>query len=169
MWAIGVVCWLGLVLSSSIERAEAQQLLATGDRVRVTAPSYHLDSRIGTARSVSNDRIEFRPADSTKSIEVLFAGMTALDRSVGSKPSLVQGMLYGLGAGLIGGGVLGAVVCNEVGPGSNCSGNKVATGAAVGLAAGAILGVTILRTDRWVRVTLPSPGKSLGLAATMRF
>ena len=160
-----------LVFLSSASVARAQEPLATGDRVRLTAPSYRLDARIGTLRSVSNDRIEFRPADSTQSVEVFFRAISLLDRSAGTKPSLAQGLLYGLGGGLVGGGILGAATCKGSfgSGGSNCTGNSLAGGAAVGLAVGAILGFTVLRTDRWVRVVLPTPTRPLGLAVSLGF
>ncbi len=150
--------------------AMAQEPVAVGDRVRVTAQSYGLNTRIGTVRSVSNDRLTFRPADSTESVEVNFRGISALERSAGTKPSLAQGLIYGGGAGLLAGGLLGAATCRGTfGSGSNCSGNRLAAGAAVGLVAGAVLGFTVLRTDRWVRVVLPTPATPLGVAAAVRF
>lgn len=148
----------------------AQEPVSVGDRVRVTAESYRLEARIGTVRSVSNDRLTFRPADSTESVEINYRAMSSLERSVGTRPSIVQGLLYGGGAGLLAGGVLGAATCKGTfGSGSNCSGNTLATGAVIGLAAGAILGFTVLRADRWVPVVLPTPGRPLGFAVSVRF
>lgn len=150
--------------------AVAQELVSVGDRVRLTALSYRFDARTGTVRSVSNDRISFRPADSTESVEVNYRAISSLERSVGTRPSIVQGLVYGGGAGLLAGGVLGAATCQgTAGSGNNCTGNKLATGAAIGLAAGAVLGFAILRTDQWVRVVLPTAARPLGLAATIPF
>jgi hypothetical protein len=151
----------------------AQEPLAVGDRVRLTAPSYRLEATIGTVRSVSNDRISFRPQDSTESVEVNFRAISVLDRRVGSKSSVVQGLLYGGGAGLLVGGVLGAATCgSEFGEDNNCSGNTIAASTGVGLLAGLVLGVAVLRTDRWERVVLPSGGMggaSLGVRVPFRF
>jgi hypothetical protein len=159
--AVGVaVSTPGLVLG--------QAAVSIGDRVRITAPTYRLDARIGTVRSLSNDRITFRPADSTESIEVNNRGITSLERSAGKKASLVQGLLYGGGAGLLVGGVLGAATCGqEFGTDNNCSGNTIIASTGVGLLGGLILGLTVLRTDRWVKVMVPLG--SLGLGTSLSF
>ena len=146
----------------------AQEIVAIGDRVRVTALSYGLSARVGTVRSVANDRIEFRPADSTQSIELFFRGVSGFEKSVGKKASMIQGILYGAGAGVVVGGLAGTS-CGRAFAGEGCPGKRLALGTLIGAAAGVLLGVAVLRTDRWVRVELPSGGRSLGLAGSVRF
>jgi hypothetical protein len=161
--------WVFLPLIT-VATVVAQEPLSVGDRVRLTAPAYRLDARIGTVRSVSNDRMSFRPSDSTESVEVNYRGISSLERSVGTKPSIAQGLIYGGGAGLLAGGVIGAATCGgTAGPGSGCTGNRLTIGFGMGLAAGAILGFTVLRTDRWVRVVLPIAGRPLGFVTSVHF
>lgn len=148
----------------------AQDPVSVGDRVRLTAQAYRMESRIGTVGSVSNDRISFRPADSTESVEINYRAISMLERSVGNRPSIAQGVLYGVGAGVLGGGVVGSATCGrEFGAGNNCMGSTIGVGAAIGLVGGVLLGFTLLRTDRWVRVELPGAGRSLGVQASIHF
>lgn len=162
-WALSLA-FSALPLTAAL----AQEPVAVGDRIRVTAPSYGLQARIGTVRSVSNDRLEFRPADSTKSVEVGYRAISSLEKSAGKKASVVQGVLYGGGAGILIGGVLGTSCGRSLGSDS-CAGPRIAAGAGIGILAGAIFGLTVLRTDRWVTIQLPTGGGSLGLGARLQF
>ena len=148
-------------------RLVGQAPLAEGDRVRLSAPSFRLEARIGSVRSVANDRLVFRPADSTESVELNFKAISSLERSEGKKPGIAPGVIYGTGAGLVVGGILGATC--KGGLGDNCNSRWIARGAAGGLALGLIAGFTVLRTDRWFRLTLPSGRAGLGFESSIRF
>ncbi|MFN0179938.1 MAG: hypothetical protein ACKVZ0_14155 [Gemmatimonadales bacterium] len=150
-----------------VGRLVGQTPVNEGDRVRLSAPSYRIDTRIGTVRSVSNDRLVFRPEDSTESVEINYRAISQLDRSQGKKPGIVPGVVYGTGAGILIGGILGSTC--DGGVSDNCNSRWILRGAAGGLALGVIAGFTILRTDRWVRITLPGRGAGVGLSGTISF
>lgn len=160
--------WLTLLVLLTPVTTVRGQAIAVGDRVKLTAMSYGFHERIGTVRSVSNDRLEFHPSDSTKSVEIGYPAISVLDKSIGRKASIAQGALYGAGAGVLIGGVAGTS-CGRSFGGDSCAGPRILAGAGIGLVAGALFGLAVLRTDRWLRIELPTPNRPLGLAATLKF
>lgn len=167
MTRLAAVVFAGVVAALVPRVTSAQTPVTEGDRIRITAESYRMISRIGIVRSVSNDRLVFRPSDSTESVEINYRAIQRLDRGVGSKPGVVPGAIYGTLAGILAGGILGTTC--DGGVGDNCGSNWIVGGATGGLALGLVAGFTVLRTDRWVRVTLPGGGAGLGLEAGIRF
>lgn len=159
--------WFGVLALATSAPLAAQTTITEGDRVRISAESFRMDARIGTVRSVSNDRLVFRPADSTESVELNYRAIQVIDKSVGKKAGVVPGVIYGTLVGILAGGLLGTTC--EGGVGDSCSSRWLVHGTAGGLALGVVAGFTILRTDRWIRVTLPGSGAGAGIGAGFSF
>lgn len=140
-----------LTLSPAPAHAQqaAHQELRTGMRVRVTTPS--LARETGTVLGYQGDTLLLL-SGSADTLALPLATATEIDVRVGTRRNWRHGATHGSGlGGLIGAG-LGAVVSfSDDSPGirSGASIAGLATGAALGMVAGAILGG---RTDDWRRV-----------------
>ena len=128
----------------------AQEPLASGSRVRVTAPECGLSGQAATFRALRADTLVL------ETTECPLASVTRLDVSRGQKSHALLGAGIGLAAG-----ALGAVVFCEVVEKGGCElaydDNATLKAAlivsAIGAVAGGIVGYFI-KTDRWEEVPL---------------
>ena len=139
-----LICILG---GASTEIA-AQEPLASGSRVRVTAPECALSGQTATFRALRADTLVL---ETTK---CPIASVTRLDVSIGRKSNAVVGFLVGAGLGLVG----SLAVCNftdtcQVFYDNDVRGDVVTVSGLMGGALGGFVGY-LIKTDRWEEVPL---------------
>ncbi len=126
----------------------AQEPLASGSRVRVTAPECGLSGQAATFRALRADTLVL---DTT---ECSLASVTRLDVSRGQKSHAVVGSLVGAGAGALVGLAMCANtdVCGILSD-NDLKGEVVAISVVVGGLVGGIVGY-LIKTDRWEEIRL---------------
>ncbi len=126
----------------------AQEPLASGSRVRVTAPDCALRGQAATFRVLRADTLVLYGAACP------LASVTRLDVSRGQKSHAVVGSLVGAGAGALVGLAMCAntEVCGIVSD-NDIKGEVVATSVVVGGLLGLLVGY-LIKTDRWEEVPL---------------
>lgn len=165
----------------------AQSLdLASGARVRVTAPEAGLDRQVMTVASVGRDSVALTSRSGSRTIAL--SDVTALDVSTGKRNHMLRDGAIGLGVGALLGGVLIKSASDDC-PGGGDYGvcgapvleaEATAWGAmvfgSVGLLAGAAIGAFWDRSDRWERrhatvnaTIAPARSGGVGLSFSMAF
>ena len=149
----------------------AQEPLASGSRVRVTAPECELRGQTTTFRALRADTLVLYGAACP------LASVTRLDVSRGQKSHAVVGSLVGAGAGALVGLAMCANtdVCGILSD-NDIKGEVVATSVVVGGLLGLLVGY-LIKTDRWEEVPLdrlrvslvPQRDGRLGLGGSVRF
>jgi hypothetical protein len=152
------------VWSQAVGGSAAARLgIAPGTRVRLLTANYGDAPQIGTVAAVHGDSIVLRREHQGDSSTIAFAQMARLDVSQGRHAH----PFAGLGIGVAGGAVAGAVVGLAAYQTSSCAlptlgfgcglrvlgpGNNAAAGAVLGGAAGALIGLvtgSFIHTERW--------------------
>ena len=126
----------------------AHEPLASGSRVRVTAPDCALRGEAATFRALRADTLVL------ETTECPLVSVTRLDVSRGQEAHAIGGFLVGAGLGLVG----SLAVCNFTDPCQVFSDNDIRGDVVTvsGLMGGALGGITgyFIKTDRWEEVPL---------------
>lgn len=129
--------------------------VGTGARVRITVPKEGIHKYVTTVQAVREDSIEVAARGGSRILAI--RDVTSLDISLGKRSRFFFLASAGLGAGVVTGGLIGAVAYQECrdcffGPANRAQ--SALLGAVVvgtlGLAAGALLGA-VVRVDEWER------------------
>jgi hypothetical protein len=150
-------CTLAVLACASQGQAQQDTVqLVPGQRVRIHQQGKHtLVGAFVAADSVSL-AILASPADT---VQVPRASITGVDRSVGTRSMVPDGALIGLGVGVVGGVITGALACSPDNNGWNVTqGECMSWGAAAFGLIGALVGALSWsgeRTDRWKPTVWP--------------
>lgn len=168
--------------------------LATGQRVRVMAPSAGIVLQTATVVGQARDSLVLRglrsqPGDAGTVLDstrhaLLLRSLGSLEISRGIRPDFAKGALWGLAIGAVGGGVWGSsrddCSMDFVPTRESCVVPGALLGALIGSAAGAIAGGLLLHSEHWERVPvehlervrvgiIPRAGGRLVFAASVAF
>ena len=138
-----------------------------GSRVRIAAPVFGAEKRVGTVVSLTRDTLVLRTGASTAFLPVATSEITALEVSSGTHTRKAKGALWGLLVGAGSGAILGYSLYKEpkcrndgfgciilIGPDSKASNAAFSAvgGGLVGVLVGTLLGMRA--TDTWAPGTV---------------
>ncbi len=143
---------------------QSSSVLATGKRVRISAPTLDPSQQIGRVTSATADSIEFRSDAQPYTRAIAIADLTSLDVSGGQRTHRGRDAGYGSLIGAVVGGVAGAASYKDPGPGCfifcETRGEDTVAGAIVGGVTGALIGWFIVgsfdKSERWVPLRSPT-------------
>ncbi|HEX9893496.1 MAG TPA: hypothetical protein VGA78_06210 [Gemmatimonadales bacterium] len=138
----------------SLVLAQDTEPLTPRTRLRVTLASTPARVQIGSYQALTDTTL-LLSAGSSRSLTIPLSSISRLEWSRGRRPGVLGGVL-GL---ILGAGVGGVVACslNRDDYGVFCGGQddtKVVVGAALGGAAGTVIGALLFRRERWNQLDL---------------
>ena len=157
-----------LVATLAATTAQAQApSLDPGTRVRVWAPELGIEKQPGTFEALRGDTLVVT-VDSI--ILCPMTLVTRLDAYDGRTGHARTGAFIGMGAGAVIGAVTAVIICENAW--CTVDGGVVMAGLGVGVLTGGLLGAgvgALIKTDRWVRVSVAPRRQGVAVAAAVRF
>jgi len=155
---------IAVLLSPVVAWSQDDVSILAGSRLRVTEREGRHDRYLGTVGAMSRDSVVVRIDKSGRRAPFAWAGLSRIEVGKGKKGHTAVGAGIGLVAGVVVGGLIGAVTTNSDTDMEDWS-NALA-GAGIGAALGMIIGGVIgarHETERWSDVEVGSISVSAGI------